>query len=220
MIERPDGPVVGVILAGGLARRMGGGNKCLLEVGGHPLLAHVIARVAPQVDGLLLNANADPADFQSFGLPVAKDIVEGHAGPLAGMLTGLVWARDHLPASQWVLSVAADTPFVPRVLVRHLMTAVRQEKAPLALARSGGRRHPVFALCSIELLDDLEMAVMEEGIRKVTDWTDRHPVAYADFPVTPFDPFFNINTEDDLHAAEDLLRSDGIDAVRHDGGLA
>ena len=220
MTVLPDGPVVGVILAGGLARRMGGGNKCLLEVGGQTLLAHVIDRIAPQVDQLVLNVNSDLAGFQAFGLPVVKDLVEGHAGPLAGMLTGLTWTRDHLPASRWVLSVAADTPFVPRVLVRRLMSAARRENAPLALARSGGRRHPVFALCSIGLRDDLERAVVAEGIRKVTGWTDRHPVAYADFPVTPFDPFFNINTDDDLKAAEDLVRFDDADTEGHDGKSA
>jgi len=206
MTERVENPVVGVILAGGLARRLGGVHKGLLEVGGQSLLAHVMDRVTPQVDRLMLNLNTDPADFRSFGLPVARDVVEGHAGPLAGMLTGMTWARAHHPAAQWVISVAADTPFVPRTLVQRLMAAAREERTHLALARSGGRRHPVFALCSLELLEDLQKAVVKEGVRKVTDWTDRHTVACADFSVSPFDPFFNINTEADLRAAEELAR--------------
>lgn len=212
MAERPEGPVLGVILAGGLARRMGGVHKGLLKVGGQSVLAHVMDRVVPQVDQLLLNLNTDPADFQAFGLPIARDVVEGHAGPLAGMLTGMAWARAHYPDAQWILSVAADTPFVPQTLVQRLMAAARQERAPLALARSG-RRHPVFALCSLELLDDLEKAVVTEGVRKVTDWTDRHPVACVDFSVTPYDPFFNINTEADLRVAEELARSHGLEGA-------
>jgi len=211
MTERPESPVVGVILAGGLARRMGGGHKGLLEVGGQSLLAHVMDRIAPQVDGLMLNLNTDPADFQAFGLPIVRDVVEGHAGPLAGMLTGMAWARAHYPDARWILSVAADTPFVPHTLVQRLMAVARQERTPLALARSGGRLHPVFALCSLELLEDLQKAVVTEGVRKVMDWTDRHPVAYADFPVSPFDPFFNINTEADLRAAEELARSHNLE---------
>lgn len=202
--ERKTG-IAGVILAGGAARRMGGGDKCLLEAGGSSLLARVIERTEPQVDRLLLNANGDPARFAAFDLPVAADVLPGQAGPLAGILTGMAWMRDTFPEGRWLLSVAGDTPLLPGDLAKRLMAAATEKGAPIAMASSGGRRHPVFALWSVALLAELETALGDEGVRKVTAWADRYDVATVDYAATPLDPFLNVNTPDDLATLKKIL---------------
>ncbi|SDC68939.1 molybdenum cofactor guanylyltransferase MobA [Ruegeria marina] len=204
---------LGVILAGGLATRMGGGDKGLLTLGGQSLLGHVIDRLAPQVAGLALNANGDPARFAEFGLPVVADTVEGFAGPLAGVLAGLDWAAGQ--GAESIVTAAADTPFFPRDLVTRLMQAAEGQAYPLVLAttprtgeelKSGGRvnRHPTFGLWPVALRDDLR-AALNDGLRKVVLWTDRHGGREVLFPAEPFDPFFNVNTPEDLALAETLL---------------
>ena len=197
--------VLGVLLAGGLARRMGGGDKCLRPLGGRPILEHVITRAQPQCAALVLNANGDPARFARFGLPVAADVVEGFAGPLAGVLTGMDWARTHRPDLPWVVTIATDTPFFPADLVARLLAAVRDHGADLACAASGGRAHPVFGLWPVRLADELRRAMVEEAIRKVDVWTARYRLAEVDFPTDPLDPFFNTNRPEDLAEAERLL---------------
>ena len=197
--------IAGLLLAGGQSRRMGGGDKALARLGGEPLLARIVARVRPQVGPLVLNANGDPARFAFLDLPVAPDLVEGYAGPLAGVLTGLEWARAHAPDCDWVASFACDAPFVPRDLVARLAAARERDGADLACAASGGREHPVFGLWPVRLADALRRAVVEEGVRKVDAWTGRHRVARADFPCDPVDPFFNVNTPADFAEAEALL---------------
>jgi molybdopterin-guanine dinucleotide biosynthesis protein A len=197
--------VAGVILAGGLSRRMGGGDKCLRPIGGRPILAHIIERVRPQVAALVLNANGDAARFAPFGLPVAGDVVDGFAGPLAGVLTGMEWARHNAPACKWLASFASDAPFVPRDLVARLLAAVEAQGADLACAASGGQAHPVFGLWRVDLAPALRSALVEEQIFKVDRWTARYRLAQVDFPSTPIDPFFNANRPEDLAEAERLL---------------
>ena len=204
---------VGVILAGGLATRMGGGDKALLQLGGQSLLARVIARLEPQVAGLALNANGDPARFAGFGLPVVADSVEGFAGPLAGVLAGLDWAAEL--GADAIVTVAADTPFFPCDLVPRLLMAAEGMAAPLALAATprgdadtrsmtGGLiRHPTFGLWPVALRDDLR-AALQDGLRKVVIWTDAHDGRLAEFPDAG-GPFFNVNTPDDLAQAEAML---------------
>jgi molybdopterin-guanine dinucleotide biosynthesis protein A len=201
--------VVGVLLAGGLARRMGGGDKCLRLLGGRSILAHIVERVRPQVTDLVLNANGDPARFAEFGLPVAGDTVEGYAGPLAGVLAGMDWTRRNRPDCAWVVSVPTDAPFVPRDLVRTMMAAVEGQGADMACATSGGRAHPVVGLWPVRLADALRRAMVEEELRKVDIWTARYRLAHVPFPAEPVDPFFNTNRPEDLAAAEDLLRTGG-----------
>ncbi len=199
--------IAGVLLAGGQSRRMGGGDKCLRSLAGRPLLAHVIARVRPQVGPLVLNANGDPGRFAAFGLPVAADVVEGFAGPLAGVLTGLEWAAAQAPECSHVASFACDAPFLPADLVARLAVAVADTGADMACAASRGRSHPVFGLWPVRLAGALRRAVVEGEVRKVDVWTSRYRVATVDFPMTempagPVDPFFNANHPDDLVAAE------------------
>ncbi|OWJ65221.1 molybdenum cofactor guanylyltransferase MobA [Inquilinus limosus] len=196
---------LGVILAGGLARRMGGGDKALRLIGGVTLLDRVIARAAPQVSGLWLNANGDPARFARWGLPVVPDDVPGAPGPLAGILAALDWAAATRPEVDFVASFPCDAPFIPRDLVARLAAARREEGAQIAVAASGGRIHPVAALWPVALRHDLRRALVEEGIRKVERWAGRHGFAVADFAGDPVDPFLNGNTPEDLQEAERLL---------------
>jgi molybdenum cofactor guanylyltransferase len=195
---------IGVLLAGGLARRMGGGDKPMASLGGRPLLAHVIDRLAPQCDALLLNANGDPARFAAFGLPVIADSVADFPGPLAGILAALDWTAAHRPDVAWVLSAATDCPFLPHDLVARLQQARIAANASVALAASGGRSHPVIGIWSVALRDALRHALVVDDIRKVGFWAARHTPAIVEWPTTPFDPFFNANTPDDIARAERL----------------
>ena len=197
----------GVLLAGGLSRRMGGGDKCLRPLGGRTILERIVATVRPQVGPLVLNANGDPARFAHLHLPVAADVVEGYAGPLAGVLPGMEWMRGTAPGVAWVASFATDAPFIPRDLVSRMAAALEREGADLACARSAGQEHPVFGLWPIRLAGDLRRAMVDEGIRKVDAWTARYRLAVADFDVGPVDPFFNTNRPEDLAEAERLLAS-------------
>ncbi len=202
--------VAGVLLAGGLSRRMGGGDKCLRILGGKTILARVIARARPQVAKLVLNANGDPARFGAFDLPVAADLVGDHAGPLAGVLTGLAWAGEQASDCQWVASFACDAPFLPMDLVERMLAAVAEAGADMACATSKGRAHPVFGLWPVALQDQLRQAMVEEEIRKVDLWTGRYRLVTVDFPEIEIegrkiDPFFNTNRPEDLEEAERLL---------------
>jgi len=205
----PEPPIVGLLLAGGLARRMGGGDKCLRLLGGRPILAHIVERLAPQTRRLVLNANGDPARFAAFGLPVVADGVEGFAGPLAGILAGLDWARAAAPDCPLVLSAPTDAPFLPHDLVRRLLDARAGEGAEIAMAASGAQVHPVVGLWPVALAGDLRHALVVEGIRKVDAWTARHKVAAVEFPIEDRDPFFNANRPEDLAEAERLLAMPG-----------
>ncbi len=194
---------VGLILAGGLARRMGGGDKALKPLAGRPILAHVIDRLHGQCDDLLLNANGNPARLAAFGLPVVADTVPDFAGPLAGILAGLDWVAEHRPQTEWLLSVAADTPFIPGDLATRLHRARAVAGTPLACATSGGQQHHAIGLWPVALREDLRQA-LAAGERRLGRWTQIHGVAVADWPVEPFDPFFNVNTPEDLAEAERL----------------
>jgi len=198
--------IAGVLLAGGLSRRMGGGDKCLRLLGNRPILAQVIERARPQVAALVLNANGEPERFRAFGLSVVADSVEGFAGPLAGVLAGLDWAAAEVPGASYVASFATDAPFLPRDLVPRLVAGLADGRFELACAASGGQAHPVFGLWPVTLRDALRRALVEEGVRKVDVFTARYKLATVDFPVGEIDPFFNTNSPDDLETAEGLLR--------------
>ena len=197
----------GIILAGGQATRMGGGDKGLLPLGDGTLLSQVIDRLSPQVDQMALNANGDAARFATFGMPVLPDSIEGFVGPLAGVLAGLDWAADH--GATHVVSAAADTPFFPHDLVARLQSAAHEADTQIALAATmdvdrGAMRQPTFGLWPVALRDDLR-AALHDGLRKVVQWTDRHGAALAVFDPDPIDPFFNVNTPDDLTLAQQLV---------------
>ena len=205
--------IAGIILAGGLSRRMGGGDKTLLALGGRPLLDHVVARLSPQVGSLVLSANGDPARFEAVGLPILADTVEGYAGPLAGILTGLEWAAANT-ACKSLVTAAGDTPFLPADLVARLAEAAASRQSSIAVASSGGRRHPTFALWPLGLRQALRHFLVDEDNRRVSAFIERHDFVEVEFPLLAaggdeIDPFFNINVADDLAVAERLLQSIG-----------
>lgn len=197
-------PPLGLILAGGLSRRMGGGDKPLRLLAGRPVLDHVIERLGDQCGGLLLNANGDPARFAAYGLPVLADSVPGFAGPLAGILAGLDWLAAERPEQAWLVSVAADTPFIPADLVARLQATRAAAGMPLACAASGGRQHHAIGLWPVALRADLR-AALAAGERRLGAWTASHGVAIAEWPAEPLDPFFNINTPEELAEAEAMF---------------
>ncbi|MGY3604251.1 MULTISPECIES: molybdenum cofactor guanylyltransferase MobA [unclassified Bradyrhizobium] len=200
--------IPGVLLAGGLARRMGGGDKPMRTIGGRSILERVIARLAPQCDGLILNANGDPARFAAFGLPVVADSVADFPGPLAGILAALDWMAANRPDVSLVLSAAGDCPFLPRDLVSRLHDAMVKEDAQLAVAASGDQSHPVIGLWSVSLRDELRHALVVEDVRKIDRWTARYRLATVTWPTEPLDPFFNANTVEDIAEAERLAAVD------------
>lgn len=202
---------LGIILAGGLATRMGGGDKALLPLGAGTLLSHVIDRLEPQVADVALNANGDASRFDG-AIPVIADSIEGFAGPLAGVLAGLDWAAEQ--GGDHIVTAAGDTPFFPCDLVPRLLLAAETGGTPIALAatqdaKRGAMRQPTFGLWPVSLRDALR-AALNDGTRKVVAFTDAHGAALAVWPDTPFDPFFNVNTPDDLVRANTLLKGDAL----------
>ena len=195
---------LGLVLAGGLARRMGGGDKARIRVGGATILERVLARVTPQCSRIIINANGDPARFADTGLSVVADGVPDFAGPLAGILAGLDWAVANAPQSEWLASVPGDCPFLPKNLVTRLHEARIAAGAPLACARSGEWRHPVVAIWPVTLREDLRRALLDEDLHKIELWTARHGIGIADWPAEPIDPFFNVNTPEDAARAETI----------------
>ncbi len=197
-------PTLGAIIAGGRARRIGGGDKGFHLVGGRPVLGRVIERLAPQVERLVLNANGNPARFDDFRLPVVADGLAGYPGPLAGILAVLEWAAAAEPATGWLVTVPGDAPFVPRDLVRRLHDGSYRDDRPVACAASGGRTHPVVALWRVSLAASLRRALVEDGLRKVDAFRLRFPCSVMEWATDPADPFFNINTAQDLAEADRL----------------
>jgi molybdopterin-guanine dinucleotide biosynthesis protein A len=186
-----------VILAGGRSKRMGGGDKCLLPLGGKALIARIIEAVAPQACDILINTNSDPAPFLPLGLPVLPDVITGFQGPLAGILTGMAWSRRHHPRQTYLLTVAGDVPFLPPDLVLRLAKALDGEKADIAIASDPRGPHPVIGLWPVDLAERLEHDLMETNVRSVQDWLSSFRVARAEFDSAAL---ININTPDDLEA--------------------
>jgi len=193
---------LGVVLAGGRARRMGGGDKARIRIGGASILERVLDRLRAQCSGIIVSANADPARFGDLKLPVVADSVPDHAGPLAGILAGLDWTARHAPEIEWIVSVPGDCPFLPHDLAARLHQARAAAGAQLACARSGEWTHPVVALWPVTLREELRHALTVEGVRKVDQWTARYPIGIAQWPAAPVDPFFNVNTPEQAAAAE------------------
>ncbi len=202
--------IVGVLLAGGGSRRMGGGDKCLKLLGGRPILDHVIERAGGQVDRLVLNANGDPSRFAQYGLPVAPDVLPGGQGPLAGVLTGMLWARQHAPDALWLATFPTDAPFLPTDLVSRMIDTLCDDGTRLACAASDDRTHPVVGLWPIALAEELADALEREGLRKIDIWTARYPLSHVIWPTDPIDPFLNVNRPEDLARAEHALAQERV----------
>lgn len=199
----------GILLAGGRSRRMGGGDKCLRMLGRQSLLEHVLGRARPQVQDIVISANGDPERFGALGLPVLADTVPDFAGPLAGVLAGLEWLRTERPGIELLATFATDSPWFPVDLVERLRRERLRRGADLAVAASGGRVHAVFALWPVRLTDALGEALRREGLRKAEAFLRRYRLAVVEWPSEPRDPFFNINTEEELDAAAGVLAAQG-----------
>jgi molybdopterin-guanine dinucleotide biosynthesis protein A len=203
-------PHAAVILAGGLGKRMGGGDKPLVALGGKPMLARVVARLAPQVERIVINANGDPARFASYGLPVVADTIVGFPGPLAGILAGMRWSRANLPEARFIVSAASDTPFFPENLVERLAEGCGRDEETIALAASPAGTHPVFGLWPVALADDLEAFLKSDSGGKILTYADRHlrlNVPFDDIVLpggATVDPFFNVNTPEDAARAAEI----------------
>lgn len=200
---------LGLVLAGGLARRMGGGDKPLRTLGGRPMLDWALERLGPQVARVAINANGDPARLAAYGLPVVPDTLDGFPGPLAGVLAGMEWAAQNAPDLPWVLSVPGDSPFLPPDLCARLHAA--RGDLPMACAASGGHAHPPVGLWPVSLRGELRAALLA-GERKIDRWTARFGCAVAEWVTEPLDPFFNANTPEELAEAEGLLALAGARA--------
>lgn len=186
-----------VILAGGRSSRMGGGDKCLLPLGGEPLIAHILAALTPQTGDVLINTNSDPGPFLKFGLPVLPDVLAGYQGPLAGLLTGMLWSRRHHPRQAYLLSVAGDVPFLPGNLVARLQEKLVAERSDIAIAACPQASHPTIGLWPVDLAARLERDLRENNIRSMLDWISAFRVALAPFPPQALR---NINTPAELNA--------------------
>lgn len=206
MTDIPPPPTYGLVLAGGLARRMGGGDKARIRIGKSTIIDRVLATLSGQCVDIIINANGDPARFADTGCVVVADSVPDFAGPLAGILAGLDYLAAQDNGIEWLLSVPGDCPFLPDDMVERLHEARRKMGAgvPLACARSGEWRHPVVGLWPLALREDLRKALFDEGLHKIEIWTARHGIAIADWPDRPVDPFFNVNTPEDAAKAETI----------------
>ncbi len=196
--------VAGLLLAGGRSRRFEGGDKWRAELDGETLFTRILGVLRPQVRLVVLSANGDLAPFAEYDLPIVRDAIED-AGPLAGILAGLDWTRANLPGVPWVLSVPTDIPFLPGDLARRMVSTVEREGKDMACAASGGNTHPALCLWPVALADPLRAALLYEGTRKVGAWAARYRVSEVSWPATPVDPFFNINTAEDLETARRLI---------------
>ncbi len=202
--------VAGVVLAGGLSRRMGGTDKCLMQLAGKEMIAHAVERLEQQTSKVVINSNSDATGFEPLGLPIAPDLITGHIGPLAGVLTGMRWARENAPKARWIVTAPADTPFLPDDLVNRLIAAAGHNFKTIALACSGGRVHPVVGIWPVDLADDLEEFLITKENRKVLAFVERHTLARVEFRGTmiddiEIDPFYNVNSPEDLAVAEAVL---------------
>tara|TARA_A100001011_G_scaffold152462_3_gene160936 strand:+ start:2624 stop:3256 length:633 start_codon:yes stop_codon:yes gene_type:complete len=198
--------VLGIILAGGKSRRFGVGDKFFQKLDGETLLSRVIERIVTQVDALIINSNSDSSKFSDYPYDIIPDIIPGYAGPLAGILTGMEWAKECFPEYKWIATFAADAPFVPLDCVDKMLNAVVSEDTNIVCAASGGRTHPVCAIWQIKLSEPLRLAITQDNIRKIDNWTEGQNLSVVEFPIEPFDPFFNINHFKDLLQAEKISK--------------
>ena len=192
---------VGVILAGGLSRRMDGNEKSLIMLGTNSLIGHVLHRLQPQVSTTIINANGDPARFANLDVYVQEDTVGGFVGPLAGVLAGMDWAQSNRPDATHILTAAADTPFFPETYAVEMFRSALSANAEIALASSNERHHPVFGLWQIGLRDELRAFLTKETNHKVMIFVNRFQNIKVNFEASEYDPFFNVNTPEDLKIA-------------------
>jgi molybdopterin-guanine dinucleotide biosynthesis protein A len=199
--------IAGIILAGGQSRRMDGVDKALLPFGDGRVIDHVYARLVRQIEPVALNSNNEPVLFSNLPVSVIPDDIDGFAGPLAGVLAAMEWANNQALPFTHIVTVATDTPFFPDDLVHTLRHAVADAPGHIGVAASGSRLHPVFGLWPVFLKNDLRRWLSDAKHRRVVAWIEGHPHKIAEFPIVTtqsgasLDPFFNINTPEDITEA-------------------
>jgi len=199
-------PISAVILAGGAARRLGGGDKPLRTIAGKSILDWIIGRIEPQVQFLAISANGDPTRFASYALPVLPDLVPD-LGPMAGIASAMEWAKKTNPAASHVLLVSGDTPFLPPDLVERLSIVTALNASQIVAASSSGKIHPTIALWPLAAMPMIKKALSEKKGRRVSDWLSILNHHSVEWDHDLFDPFFNVNTPEDLQEAEKIALS-------------
>ena len=202
--------IAGVILAGGLSTRMGGGNKCLLKIGKKTMLDYVIARASRQVSKLSINVNGENSAFESYNLPLIQDSVKGYVGPLGGILSGIEWAKKNFKEIKFVASFASDAPLFPENLIQRMGEMIQKNNANIAYAKSGTRTHPVFGLWSVDLMEDLKSALINDGVRKIDSWAKNYSLIEVPFTINDIDPFINVNKPEDLIKINKIFKENNI----------
>jgi molybdenum cofactor guanylyltransferase len=195
--------IIGAVIAGGQSTRMGGDEKAFLTLAGKGILDLVIGRFEPQVDQLVINANGDAARFSDFGLQVVPDVLTSLTTPLAGLHAALKFTAQH--DGDILVTCPSDTPFLPIDLSAQLISAAHNNGA--AIAVSGAQQHYIVGAWKIALLNDLETVISRDAVFRVKDWVARVSASPVKWPDVPLDPFFNVNTRDDLRAAELIVRT-------------
>ena len=197
--------ILGAILAGGQSKRMGK-DKLFLELNNKKLIEHTIDKVKKYLKKVIIITNQDNEFFSKNNLTTVKDCVEGQLGPLVGILTAMKWAKENLNKCSWIATFPCDTPFFPESIIKSFIEESEKKESLILCASSHGRKHNIFGLWSLDLYDKLKNDLINKKIRKVQDWTEKNKIKNLEFKFKDYDPFFNINTEEDLEFAKKLSK--------------
>jgi len=197
--------ILGAILAGGQSKRMGK-DKLFLEINNKKLIEHTIDKVKKYLKEVIIITNQDNEYFFKNNLITVKDCIEGQLGPLGGILTAMKWAKENLTKCSWIATFPCDTPFFPESIIRSFIKESEKKESLILCASSHGRKHNIFGLWSLDLYDKLQDDLMNKKVRKVQDWTEKNKIKNLEFEFKDYDPFFNINTKEDLEFAKKLSK--------------
>jgi molybdopterin-guanine dinucleotide biosynthesis protein A len=197
--------ILGAILAGGQSKRMGK-DKLFLELNNKKLIEHTIDKVKKYLKTVIIITNQDNEFFSKNNLTMVKDCVEGQLGPLVGILTAMKWAKENLSKCSWIATFPCDTPFFPESIIKNFIEESEKKESLILCASSHGRKHNIFGLWSLDLYDKLTDDLINKKVRQGQDWTEKNKIKNLEFKFNDYDPFFNINTEEDLEFAKKLSK--------------
>ena len=199
--------ILGAILAGGKSKRMGK-DKLFLELNNKMLIEHTINKVEKYLKDIIIITNQKNEYFSRKNLTTVEDCIEGQLGPLVGILTAMKWAKENLKECSWIATFPCDTPFFPETIIKKFIEKSKKKDSLLLCASSHGRKHNIFGLWSLDLYEKLRDDLINNKIRKVQDWTEKHKITNVEFDFKEYDPFFNINTLDDLETAKKIVKNE------------